>query len=64
VPPFFTSDHFNFLAIPLATMEREHIPEGIPETKRELKEKKEKRIGEKAAAEGSPGTGGEGGPPV
>lgn len=44
-------------------MKREHIPEGIPETKRELKEKKESRIGVKAAAEGSPEAGGEGGPP-
>lgn len=47
----------------LAMMKREHIPEGIPETKRELKEKKESRIGVKAAAEGSPEAGGEGGPP-
>jgi hypothetical protein len=42
-------------------MTREHIPEGIPETTRDLKEKKESRIGEKAAAEGSPEAGGEGG---
>jgi hypothetical protein len=42
--------------------ERLHIPEGIPETKREIKEKKDDR--EKAAAEGSPGAGGEGGPSV
>jgi hypothetical protein len=43
--------------------ERLHIPEGIPETRREIKEKKE-AIKEKAAAEGSPDAGGEGGPPV
>ncbi len=39
------------------------MPEGIPETKREVREKKEP-IEEKAAAEGSPEAGGEGGPPV
>ncbi|WP_230740124.1 hypothetical protein [Methanooceanicella nereidis] len=43
-------------------MTRENIPEGIPETKRELKEKKESRIGMKSAAKGSKEPGGEGGP--
>lgn len=40
--------------------ERLDIPEGIPETKREIKEKKDTTT--KAAAEASPGAGGEGGP--
>jgi hypothetical protein len=41
--------------------ERLHIPEGIPETKRKIKEKKDD-IEENVAAEASPGAGGEGGP--
>jgi len=41
--------------------ERLHIPEGIPETTRKLKEKNDDAE-EKAAAEGSPGAEGEGGP--
>ncbi len=40
--------------------ERLRIPEGIPEIKRELKEKHLSK--KKAAAEGSPDAGGEGGP--
>ncbi|WP_158301428.1 hypothetical protein [Methanocella paludicola] len=43
--------------------DRLNTPEGIPETKREIREKKEP-VKEKAAAEGSPEAGGEGGPPV
>lgn len=41
--------------------ERLHIPEGIPETKRKIKEKNEEAE-EKGAAEASPGSPGEGGP--
>ncbi|HMK45302.1 MAG TPA: hypothetical protein VK436_01620 [Methanocella sp.] len=42
--------------------EEEHIPEGIEPKHRELKEKKESRIGIHAAAEGMGEPGGEGGP--
>jgi len=43
--------------------EEKHVPEGIEPHHRELKEKKESRIGMGSAAEGMSEPGGEGGPP-
>jgi len=43
--------------------EEKHIPEGIEPHHRELKEKKESRVGGHSVAEGSPEASGEGGPP-